>query len=341
MNFKKRRTGNPTAPVSTNVYNPALGGTLDRTQPSVRRGGDTPQNNRIEAGGIFGTVQDPSKDQKRKVGERLIQAQQEYHAMLQEQINLKKAAKHAERDLVAKDALDRELYNQKQGGPLSQTDKGKKREYFEALQNQQKDNSAPRQRDQDGRSYQAPAEDMGYGYRGPQADLSPQMQQYEEKQDFPNYQEDEDFQRRLEEYRREKMADVDGQSDLADPPNPYAYDDLQKYRSPDTDSPPLGANPYAGYDRGGKGYAAGPPQADSKASQRNYLVNNPIVTDAPNKRSTGGGFRAHQDITHEGMKVDRVQKPLGLNEGSSKDAYNSIKKKYGNHSAQYNILTGV
>jgi len=321
--------------VSTNVYNPALGGTLDKTQPSGRRGTETPQNQRIEAGGIFGVAQDPTKDQKRKVAST-DQAQQDYHAMLQEQINLKKAAKNAERDTIAKDALDRELYNQRQAGPLGQTDKTKKREYFDTLQNQQKDTSAARARDQDVRSYQQPAEDQGYGYRGQQADLSPQ-QQYEDKQDFPNYQEDDDFQRRLEEYRREKMADVDPHNDLQDQPNPYAFEDPQKYRGQDADAQQ--GSPYAAYDRG-RGYQAGPPPAEPKAAQRNYLVNNPIITDAPNKR-TAGGFRAHQDITHEGMKVDRVQKPLGINEGSSKDAYNSIKKKYGNHSAQYNILTGV
>lgn len=218
-------------------------------------------------------------------------------------------------------------------------------------------------------SYGAP-QDAGYpsseanyqpqdqGIRGP-ADKygSPYDNPYQSEsagQGMPNPADEEEFQRRMEEYYRENGA-PGGPSDL----NPYgANDDLPAYsREQDTNpySSPKAQPDYQAYQNydaeSSPSYkkpamtnpyeSTGQPAHTGKRannSQHNYLVNNPLAPDMPQNR-TPGGFRAHQDIKHDHMGVDRQAK-LPLTQGNAGDAYNVIKRKYGNHSAQYNILTG-
>lgn len=180
--------------------------------------------------------------------------------------------------------------------------------------------------------------------------------------------EDEEFHRRLEEYRRAEGNLNKANIDLAGPDmdgnNPYSYqNDFPQYTR-DQNSPyqphneeydprnqpqdynpydrdePQGPNPYkiGGQNAADNGYHPAATTDDKKA-QRNYLVNNPIALDAPQKRATGG-FRVHQEITHDSMGIARPNK-ISVTQGTATEAYQNIKKKYGNHSAQYNILTGT
>lgn len=183
---------------------------------------------------------------------------------------------------------------------------------------------------------------------------------------------EEEFQRRLEEYRRADANLGQANLDLSGPDvgrnNPYAYQDEfpqyardqnpsyqppqeSPYNMPPQDYEPYGRerdayplhgakeeNPYRMGGNQPSQNGQGPQLAADDRKQRNYLVNNPIAPDAPQRRATGG-FRAHQDITHDNMGIARPNK-VAMTQGTASEAYANIKKKYGNHSAQYNILTG-
>ena len=177
--------------------------------------------------------------------------------------------------------------------------------------------------------------------------------------------EEDEFQRRIEEYRRAEANLAEAQLGNSGPDmdanNPYPYqndfpqygrnhaayqpqDDDHDRIAPRQDFEPYGREPDQGYphpsardDNPYKKPVTG--TGGDKIGQRNYLVNNPIAPDAPQKRAPGG-FRAHQEITHDSMGIDRPNK-IAVNQGTAADAYNNIKKKYGNHSTQFNILTGV
>lgn len=257
--------------------------------------------------------------------------------MLQNQINEKKMVQKSEKDSQTKDALDREMYNQKKGDNLPPNQQVNPRQPYSEAPTR---NYPP---DIDSYPNDTNASPT-YNYQMQEdRDIPRQQHQFEEKNEFPNYQDDEEFQRRLEEYKRDQYVNI-GQNDQHQPSgklgNPYTYDDVPSYqRQQEYEPTPIQSNPYK-MQQDIPTYQPEPTQAGAKSAQRNYLVNNPIVTDIPNKRSVGG-FRAHQEITHDHMKVNRVQKGGALNDASSKEAYNSIKKKYGNHSAEYNILTGT
>lgn len=186
---------------------------------------------------------------------------------------------------------------------------------------------------------------------------------------------EDEFQRRLAEYRRAEANLDRGNMNDYDPgmegKNPYSYqDEFPQYareqnspydpqqRDDDRRGSPQGYNPYNqesepqgyGEPHGSNPYKQGAQlgseqdahskqPSDDKRVQRNYMVNNPLAPDAPQKRAPGG-FRAHQEITHDSMGIARPNK-IPMNQGNATDAYKNIKKKYGNHSAQYNILTGV
>lgn len=312
--------------------------------------------------------------------------QQAYHALLQEQIAQKQATKKMESDRNARDALDREVLSQNKPSltnpptgkagprqdngvlPLGSTQSRPTNQRSEAR------DMPPAYQEADmysgkGNNYSAP-KDTGYPPAGgmydpyqdnesaqPMDDYMSPYQKGSAGQGARNPADEEELQRRMEEYYRENglqgapgsNPDLDYRSDM----NPYGgpNDDIPQYSrgmganpyedqgnaysSPKAQSdyqPPMMGNPYE--------QPAQPAQGRKRAndSQHNYLVNNPIAPDLPQKRASGG-FRAHQDIRHEHMGVDRQAK-LPLTQGNAKDAYNVIKKKYGNHSAQYNILTG-
>jgi hypothetical protein len=178
---------------------------------------------------------------------------------------------------------------------------------------------------------------------------------------------DEDFQRRMQEYYRDHPDhDLPKQSpgghDYRND-NPYSYQDDASQHGREYENRPYppqenlysqknGPSDYEPYQRtaeepgrhnepqrGGNEYGRQTPSDQSgERVQRNYLVNNPLAPELPQKRATGG-FRAHQDIRHDHMGIDRQGK-IPMTQGNAGDAYQMIKKKYGNHSAQYNILTG-
>jgi len=381
---------------SRNEYNPALGsnqGGNSSTNMAVSNGqlrGKPRQDNfQVGLGGGFfqGTGNEQTKQDKKKV-------QQEYYALLQDQVAQKKAAKRIETDRDARDALDREMLSQK-GSVASKQPTGRvgKKPDNGILplgggfggptgQRNEPRNEAPAYNDVDQYrdqvdNYNAPR-DVGYasdeanyqpyqdqGGSNPTEEYNPYSRNpYQSEsagQGNTNPADDQEFQRRMEEYYRENGSSVGNANmnpysapdDLpaysreqdanpyADQGNPYASSqgqpDYQPYQRSDVDASPAYQKPQMDnpYDRVGQ---TTPTEKRMSNAQHNYLVNNPIAPDMPQRRAPGG-FRAHQDIRHDHMGVDRQAK-IPLTQGNAKDAYQAIKKKYGNHSAQYNILTG-
>lgn len=194
-----------------------------------------------------------------------------------------------------------------------------------------------------------------------------------------SYADDAEFQRRLAEYKEEELAALEAKlAQQNGYGNSSGYGDnsglgRDGYRGNSSEAPEgYGrGDEYPAYQRGedlptyqrgddhpayqrqaevvpSKGFtAANPYSGEAKQEpirngiQRNYLVNNPLVPDQPAQRAAAPqGFRAHQDIKHDQMNIPRGQKSGGMYGSSAQEAYSNIKKKYGNHSAQYNILTG-
>lgn len=101
----------------------------------------------------------------------------------------------------------------------------------------------------------------------------------------------------------------------------------------------------AGYSvQGGNAYQEQPAQnlgsgPSQPRVQRNFMPNNLLAPDA-NGQDKPMGYRAHLEIGHNYQGIQRPSKIATINQGTSQEAYKDIKKKYGNHSTQYNILTG-
>lgn len=275
--------------------------------------------------------------------------------MLQQQVDEKNRQKATLKATISSETQQREQYNStKLNQPLAPS----RRQPQEAAA------SNGMGRNPSGPSYfeEAPAQGNGFQSR---------PEQY--PADQGSYTDDAEFQRRLAEYKEEELAALEaklaqqngygnssGYGDNSNANGSEAYegykrgDDFPNYqRSEEVPAYQRGED-YGAYQRQ-EDYAAPhqpqssmnnnyndqKPEVIKNAVQRNYLVNNPLVPDVQAQRNQPTqGFRAHQDIKHNQMNVPRGQKGNGMYGVSAQEAYTNIKNKYGNHSAQYNILTG-
>lgn len=273
----------------------------------------------------------------------LTQVQQEYRDQLRNQIDQKRDAQKIERTQAAKDSIDREMYNQARGGQDdNRSEKQKKADYFAALQNQQRETREVRGNDarvlensgkrgvggaqaaNQSPSYNSPPAygNEHFDYKSPAHDDHYNPSHHDEP--YPsNYGNDHPT--------RDYPADADT----------YHRDYPQSNPTSNYDAPPYS---YGGHNDPAPYSSHQQPTNDlptQERVQKNYLPNNPLSFASPTSKPGGRGeFRAHQEIKHSDQGIDRPNKPMVAGAGSTKDAYDNIRKKYGNHSASYNILTG-
>jgi hypothetical protein len=237
----------------------------------------------------------------------MTKQQREYLEVLKLQAEERNHAKNMDRGVnrrEATDVIDRELKNQNlDKRERAEQERIRKNEYYTQLQEQQKQNKLIGNARPQGHLDQDRQEGSPMGYAQHQG-----FEAYEDNDGREQY--NEEFEARL----RHQMAMEEMERD-------------------------------AGYQgRGGPGYQDQPvqnltPGPSQPRVQRNFIPNNLLAPDSSNQGQPMG-YRAHQEIGHNYQGIQRPSKIPTINQGTSQEAYKDIKKKYGNHSTQYNILTG-